>query len=50
MKQSVCHRMHVAQAKAKRDRHADRQSDPYVALCFAGATINMVSKMTSLQK
>ena len=32
--------MYVAPAKAKRDRRTDDgQSDPYVALCFAGATI-----------
>ena len=31
-------RTHVARTKANRDRHTDRQSDPYVALCFAGAT------------
>ena len=35
--------MHVALAKAKRDRRIDKppdvhQSDPNIALCFAGAT------------
>ena len=35
----VLRRMHVAPAKAKPDRRTkDAQSDPYLALCFAGTT------------
>ena len=33
----------MALAKAKYDRRTDRQiSDPYVVLCFTGATVNVV--------